>query len=142
MPEFEEFEVVRPVRARKDGAPHRYVPGETIVMEAEEGHRLVGRFILRATGKKAQNPEQHSPQTQSENPAEAEKGTEATPVDLVNLNSASVDDLAALPNLGRTSAEQIVASRPYGSVEEVPQRAGLTGKAKNNWFDISRMVTV
>ncbi|MFV8756583.1 ComEA family DNA-binding protein [Nannocystaceae bacterium ST9] len=56
----------------------------------------------------------------------------------VDVNRASLDELASLPGIGPVLAERIAAGRPYASVEELdrvsgigPKRlAGLRGRAR------------
>ena len=45
---------------------------------------------------------------------------------LVDLNSASADDLAALPGMTHGQAEKIIAARPYASTHELVSRRILT----------------
>lgn len=44
----------------------------------------------------------------------------------VDLNSASVDELADLPMVGRERAESIVQARPFGSWEDVKRIPGFS----------------
>jgi competence protein ComEA len=46
---------------------------------------------------------------------------------LVDLNSASVKELEALPGVGPATSKKIVANRPYKSVDEL-SKAGLSAK--------------
>jgi competence protein ComEA len=43
----------------------------------------------------------------------------------VNLNSASRDALIALPEIGEVTADKIIQSRPYGSLDEVVKKGVL-----------------
>lgn len=43
----------------------------------------------------------------------------------VDLNRASADELASLPNVGPVLAERIVAGRPYASVDELARVPGI-----------------
>jgi DNA uptake protein ComE-like DNA-binding protein len=45
---------------------------------------------------------------------------------IVNINTASTKELESLPNIGSSRAEQIVAHRPYTSVDELSQVKGVT----------------
>ncbi len=45
---------------------------------------------------------------------------------IVNINTASVQELESLPNIASARAEQIIAHRPYTSVGELSQVKGIT----------------
>jgi DNA uptake protein ComE-like DNA-binding protein len=45
---------------------------------------------------------------------------------IVNINTASAKELESLPNIGSSRAEQIIARRPYTSVDELSQVKGVT----------------
>ncbi len=44
---------------------------------------------------------------------------------LVNVNTASKDELMSLPRIGEVTAQRIIDSRPYGGLEDLSVRAGL-----------------
>lgn len=43
----------------------------------------------------------------------------------VNLNTATVDEITALPMVGRERAERIIAARPFSSWDEVAAVEGI-----------------
>ncbi len=45
---------------------------------------------------------------------------------VVNINTASAQELESLPSIGSSRAEQIIAHRPYTSVDELSQVKGVT----------------
>jgi len=45
---------------------------------------------------------------------------------IVNINTASAKELESLPHIGSSRAEQIIAHRPYTSVDELSQVNGVT----------------
>ena len=45
---------------------------------------------------------------------------------IVNINTASAQELESLPSIGSSRAEQIIAHRPYASVDELSQVKGIT----------------
>jgi len=44
---------------------------------------------------------------------------------IVNINSASQSELESVPGIGPTRAAQIIANRPYESVEELTRISGI-----------------
>lgn len=45
---------------------------------------------------------------------------------VVNINTASQEELETIPGIGPTRAAQLVAGRPYGSVDELAKIAGIS----------------
>lgn len=45
---------------------------------------------------------------------------------VVNINTASREELETIPGIGPTRAAQIIAGRPYGSVDELAKIAGIS----------------
>ena len=43
----------------------------------------------------------------------------------VNINSATQDELESVPGIGSTRAAQIIAGRPWGSVDELEELNGV-----------------
>jgi hypothetical protein len=50
---------------------------------------------------------------------------------IVNINTASAQELESLPSIGSSRAEQIIAHRPYTSVDELSQVKGITPRVIN-----------
>lgn len=47
---------------------------------------------------------------------------------VVNINAASEAELISVPGIGPTRAAQVIAGRPYESVDELEKIAGIAGK--------------
>ena len=47
---------------------------------------------------------------------------------IVNINTASAKELESLPNIGSSRAEEIIAHRPYKSVDDLLQVRGITSR--------------
>lgn len=47
---------------------------------------------------------------------------------IVNINTASSEELISVPGIGASRAAQIIAGRPYSTVDELAKIAGLAGK--------------
>jgi competence protein ComEA len=47
---------------------------------------------------------------------------------VINLNTASEHELISVPGIGPTRAAQVIAGRPYASVDELEKIAGIAGK--------------
>ena len=66
------------------------------------------------------------------------KSAKPAPATKVDLNTATEEDLTALPGVGKATAKKIVAGRPYSSVADL-SKAGVSAKTINQ---ITPMVTV
>ena len=58
-------------------------------------------------------------------PATESKMAPATKSDLLDINSASADDLDALPGVGKAYSAKIIAGRPYKGKDELVQKSIL-----------------
>lgn len=66
-----------------------------------------------------------APQTaakSAKNPADAAASTKSKPAGLVDINSASADELDTLPGIGPALAKKIIAGRPYRGKDELLQK--------------------
>ena len=64
------------------------------------------------------------------------KGGKVAPTSPVDINSATAEQLVAVPGIGEATAKKIIAGRPYGSVADL-SKAGISA---NQLKDISPML--
>ncbi len=77
-------------------------------------------------------PESNKPEA-TDQPAPKEESQPTT----VNINTASSDDLTSLQGIGKARAKQIIANRPYESLEEAQKKL-----PDLNWGDLNALVSV
>ena len=61
---------------------------------------------------------------------------------LVNINTASLDELDTLPGVGPSTAEKIVAARPFSSTSDIQNVQGIGGPGSKTYEDIIGLITV
>jgi competence protein ComEA len=54
----------------------------------------------------------------------------------VDINSATLDQLLSLPNIGEVKAQAIIDGRPYASIEELEQIDGIGPKTLDKLRDL------
>jgi DNA uptake protein ComE-like DNA-binding protein len=87
-------------------------PGRVLALVAAAG--LAALPLAASPQATAAKPAAHS--------AASAKQATAPAVDLVDINTASVEELTALPGIGEIYAKKIVAGRPYKSKYELVTR--------------------
>jgi competence protein ComEA len=63
-------------------------------------------------------------------------GSAANAGSLVNVNTASIDELTTLPGIGPSKAANIVASRPYATVDDLERASGIGAKTVDRLRDL------
>ena len=78
-----------------------------------------------------------TPQAAQKAPAEAKKaGKVATPAGPININTASKEQLDALPGIGKTKAQAIIDGRPYQKPEDIMKVKGIKQKTYDKIKDL------
>ena len=62
-----------------------------------------------------------------------------TNVDLININTASLEELDTLPSVGKVTAEKIIRGRPYSSVDELSTNKIVS---KSVYDKIKNLITI
>lgn len=70
-------------------------------------------------------PAASGPMPTGQAPAAAKKAAPATPVKLIDINSASRAELKTLPGIGDAEADKIIAGRPYLSKVHIVTQSGI-----------------
>jgi hypothetical protein len=78
------------------------------------------------------------PAAQAQAPKKESTGGKVAPASPVDINTATADQLVAVPGIGAATAKKIIAGRPYGSVADL-SKAGLSAKQVQ---DLSPMLKV
>lgn len=66
----------------------------------------------------------------------------ASALALVNINTATLDELDTLPGVGPATAQKIIDARPFSSVGDIEQVAGIGGPGTKTYDDIIGLITV
>ncbi len=61
---------------------------------------------------------------------------------MVNINTASLDELDTLPGVGPVTAQKIVDARPFSSTSEIQNVQGIGGPGSKTYEDIIGLITV
>ncbi len=66
----------------------------------------------------------------------------ASALALVNINTATLDELDTLPGVGPATAQKIIDARPFSSVGDIEQVAGIGGPGTKTYDDIIGLITI
>ena len=84
--------------------------------------RLVTLFITALFAAGLFGPPQALAQTKKDAPTGAETKAEGKKKELLDINSASAEELKTLPGIGEAYAKKIIESRPYKRKDELVQK--------------------
>lgn len=117
----------------------KYPPGSTIELSEKEAKALEQYAVLQvASDDSILTPP--PPEVQPIEPITMSPAPLTKP-SLPSMNSASREELLALPNIGKTAAEAIEKGRPFESLDEVKEKA-LSTLAPEKWEALKLMITL
>ena len=116
-----------------------YKPGDTVELSEDEAKALEQYAVLQvAPGDSILTPP--PPEVQPIEPITMSPAPLTKP-SLPSMNSASREELLALPNIGKTAAEAIEKGRPFESLDEVKEKA-LSTLAPEKWEALKLMIAL
>src|SRR3990167_1107385 len=62
--------------------------------------------------------------------------------ELININTAGLAELEALPGVGPSVAKSIIDNRPYAAIEEVSKASGIGEPGSSSYEKIKNLITV
>jgi DNA uptake protein ComE-like DNA-binding protein len=84
--------------------------------------------VLMAISLSAAAQTQTKPSTKQDATAAVKAATKAVPSgDLIDINSASAEQLDAIPGVGKAYSEKIIKNRPYKGKDELVQKKVIPG---------------
>ena len=78
----------------------------------------------------------NSSNSKAANDGAATDATPPEPTGPINLNTATVDELEALPDIGAVKAQAIVAARPYASLQDFTSKGIVSKSAFDKFKDV------
>jgi DNA uptake protein ComE-like DNA-binding protein len=117
----------------------KYKPGDPVEMSEKEAKALEKYAALQvAPGDSILTPP--PPEVQPIEPVTMSPSPLTKP-SLPSMNSASREDLLALPNIGKLTAEAIEKGRPYASLDEVKEKA-LPMLSDEKWQQLQSLIVL
>jgi competence protein ComEA len=109
----------------------------------EDGQQLVIPYKDGSSGASSDSGGVVLPSSTTEEPIATESSTGNTSADLVNINTASLDELIALPSIGPTIAQKIIDYRnENGAFSTIEDIMNVSGIGPSIFEDIKDLITV
>jgi DNA uptake protein ComE-like DNA-binding protein len=116
-----------------------YQPGQTLALSDEDAAALLALGYV----ENAQEPLEPSPPSPlsplGEGEPEPSQSKNDTVSFLVDLNSATLAELVALPRIGEVTANKLIAARPLSSLQDAQFVAGMSNA---RWAEVAPLVEV
>jgi DNA uptake protein ComE-like DNA-binding protein len=116
------------------------VSQDALKIEGKDLHTLIERGVLAETNQPAEPDasETEAPPPPSNLLTQPDPTETTTQTDLINLNSATPDQIASVKYIGKAAAKAILDNRPYSEVNAAKPKT-LTD---DQWAEISALFTV